>query len=87
MIKHRLTLQQIQAYTHHLQITEKSAATMEKYLRDVRTFACLLDGREINKKLTSEWKAHLVAQDYAPTTVNAMLSAVNSLVEFLGLQE
>ena len=66
---------------------EKSGATMEKYLRDIRAFICWLDGRDISKELTSEWKAHLVSQDYAPTTVNAMLSALNSLLEFLNLRE
>ena len=82
-----LTQEQIRAYAHHLYIEEKSCATIEKYLRDVRAFACWLDGREISKELTSEWKAHLVAQGYASTTVNAMLSALNSLLEFMGLQE
>lgn len=87
MKNHQLTQQQIQAYAHHLQTEEKSRATMEKYLRDVRAFARWLDGRAIRKELTSEWKGHLIAQNYAPTTVNAMLSALNSLLEFLDLRE
>lgn len=87
MMNYPLTQKQIQAYARYLQIEEKSGATIEKYLRDVRAFACWLDGREISKELTSEWKAHLVAQGYASTTVNAMLSALNSLLEFMGLQE
>ena len=87
MKNHPLTQQQIRAYAHHLQMEEKSGATMEKYLRDIRAFTCWLDGRDISKELTSEWKAYLVAQDYAPTTVNAMLSALNSLLEFLDLRE
>lgn len=87
MRNHSLIQQQIQAYAHHLQMEEKSGATMEKYLRDIRTFACWLDGRDISKELTSEWKAYLVARDYAPATINAMLSALNGLLEFLGLQE
>ena len=60
---------------------------MEKYLRGVRAFASWLDGREVTKELATNWKAHLVSQNYAPTTVNAMLSALNSLLEFLGLRE
>ena len=81
-----LTQEQIRAYAHHLHIEEKSCATIEKYLRDVRAFACWLDRREISKELTSEWKAYLVARGYASTSVNAMLSALNSLLEFMGLQ-
>ena len=87
MKNRQLTQQQIRAYAHHLQMEEKSGATMEKYLRDIRAFAYWLDGRDISKELTSEWKSHLVSQDYAPTTVNAMLSALNSLLEFLNLRE
>ena len=87
MKNNQLTQQQIRAYAHHLQMEEKSGATMEKYLRDIQAFACWLDGRDISKELTSEWKGHLVSQDYAPTTVNAMLSALNSLLEFLDLRE
>lgn len=87
MMKHPLTPQQIQAYAHHLQLEEKSSATMEKYLRDIQAFSCWLNGRDVSKESTSEWKAHLVAQNYAPSTINAMLSALNSLLEFLGLRE
>ena len=87
MKNYQLTQQQIRAYAHHLLTEEKSGATMEKYLRDVRAFAFWLDGREISKEITSEWKSHLVSQNYAPTTVNAMLSALNSLLEFLDLRE
>lgn len=87
MKNRQLTQQQIRAYAHYLQMEEKSGAPMEKYLRDIQAFACWLDGRDISKELTSEWKSHLVSQDYAPTTVNAMLSALNSLLEFLDLRE
>lgn len=87
MKKYLLTKQIIQAYAQHLSAEEKSNATMEKYLRDIRAFACWAGDRAISKKLTSDWKAYLVAQNYAPATVNAMLSALNSLLEFLGLQE
>lgn len=87
MATHRLTPQQIQAYTRHLQLEERSPATVEKYLRDVRAFALWLNGRTISKELTSEWKTHLVAQNYAPTTINAMLSALNGLFAFLNWGE
>ncbi|MDR3766602.1 MAG: tyrosine-type recombinase/integrase [Butyricicoccus sp.] len=87
MSKYQLTISQIQAYRHHLQLEEKSAATLEKYLRDIRAFACWLDGREISKERTHAWKVHLMTQNYAPASINAMLSALNSLLEFLGFQD
>lgn len=86
-MKHKLTPQKIQAYVNDLQLAEKSPATVEKYLRDVRIFARWLDGREITKELTSEWKAHLIARNYAPASINAMLSSLNSLLEFLDLRD
>ena len=49
MTEDRLTPLQIQAFARHLRLEEKSEATMEKYLRDVRAFARWLDGREISK--------------------------------------
>ena len=84
MTEDRLTPLQIQAFARHLRLEEKSEATMEKYLRDIRAFARWLDGREISKGLSAAWKAHLVERGYAPASVNAMLSALNSLLDFLG---
>ena len=85
MSEHRPALEHIQAYADHLRLEEKSAATVEKYLRDVRAFARWLEGREITKERTAEWKAHLTEQGYAPASVNAMLSALNGLLDFLEL--
>lgn len=87
MSEQNLTPLQLHAYARQLRLEEKSPATVEKYLRDLRAFAAWADGREISKELTAEWKAHLVEQNYAPTSVNAMLSALNSLLKFLGLND
>ena len=84
MSEHRPALEHIQAYADHLRLEEKSAATVEKYLRDVRAFARWLEGREITKERTAAWKTHLGERGYAPASVNAMLSALNSLLDFLG---
>ena len=85
MNEHKSISEHIQAYANHLRLEEKSAATVEKYLRDIQSFICWLDGREITKERTTEWKAHLTEQGYAPASVNAMLSALNSLLDFLEL--
>ena len=87
MSEHKLTPLQIQAFARHLLLEEKSAATMEKYLRDIRAFACWLGDREICKELTAEWKAYLAEQGYAPASINAMLSALNSLLAYLDLNK
>ena len=85
MNEHKSISEHIQAYANHLRLEEKSAATVEKYLRDIRAFICWPDGREITKERTAEWKAHLTEQGYAPASVNAMLSALNGLLDFLEL--
>lgn len=61
---------------------EKSAATIEKYLRDIRCFAEFLAERAISKEETISYKEHLTAQ-YAPASVNSMLVALNCFLRFL----
>ena len=51
MAEHRLTPLQIHAFARHLLLEEKSAATIEKYLRNVRAFAGWLDGQENREEL------------------------------------
>ena len=87
MAEHRLTPLQIHAFARHLLLEKKSAATIEKYLRNVRAFAGWLDGQEITKERNAAWKAHLVERGYALAGINAKLSALNSLLEFLGLRD
>lgn len=60
---------------------------MKKYLHNIQEFTSWLNGRGITKEPISEWKAHLMAQNYAPAAINAMLSAPNSLLELLDLRE
>lgn len=87
MKQYRLTSQQILDYGNYLRGEERSTGTIDKYLRDTTAFACWLSGRNVTKARAAEWKAYLLEQDYAPVTVNAMLSAVNGLFRFLGWDE
>lgn len=75
---------QLAAYAAHLREEEHSRGTIEKYLRDVRTFAQWLGARELTRETAVEWKEHLLAAGYAPVTVNAMLSALNGFFTFIG---
>lgn len=77
----------LEIFRSHLQHAERSPSTIEKYLRSVRVFACWLNGRTVTKDAVAAWKAHLVAQSYAPVTVNAALSALNSLFQYLGWED
>ena len=56
---------------------ERSKATIEKYMRDVRTFLAYTGiGVEIDKEVVIEYKKHL-QEHYAITSANSMLAALN----------
>lgn len=80
-----LTNERICELSNYLRREEKSAATQEKYLRDVQAFCVYANGNELTKELVVAWKKHLIDQGYAVRSVNSMLASVNSLLDFLGL--
>lgn len=80
----KLTAERIAAYGRYLKQEERTPATLEKYLRDVRAFALWLDGRPVTREAVTGWKERLLAERRAPSTVNAALSALNGLFRFLG---
>ena len=84
MNSHTLTSAHITAYARFLLDEERASATVEKYIRDIRSFASWLEGREVSKDTVVQWKSDLLAQDKAPSTVNGKLSALNGLFGFLG---
>lgn len=81
---------QLGAFESYLCNEEKSRATREKYLRDVRGFLSFLSGYPqkvaIGKEHTVAYKAYL-SERYAPASVNSMLTAVNLFLRFLGLEQ
>lgn len=78
--------EQLSAFEQHLISEEKSSATIEKYLHDVRCFVEFLADRAIGKEITIAYKEHLT-QQYAPASVNSMLVALNGFLRFLGRQD
>ena len=82
-----LTAAQIARYARALRTEERAPATIEKYLRDVRSFAAWLEGRPVSKELAARWKEGLLGSGLAPATVNAKLSALNGLFRFLGWED
>lgn len=71
-------------YKNFLRTEERAPATIEKYLRDVRQFAAWINGAEVTKDAVLAWREYLLDVGMAPVTVNAKLSAINSLFQFLG---
>lgn len=84
MEKHRTPIQQyIQDYLNYLREEERSELTVQKYSRDVARFLAF-SGKQLDKASLLAWKAQLVADGYAPQTINSMLAAVNGLLDYLG---
>lgn len=69
-------------YRKYLIEKEKSAATLEKYLRDNAAFLSWLNGRELTKSAVLAYKEFLLS-GYTVVSVNSMLSSINSYFTFL----
>lgn len=87
MAKRTLSVEQLERFQENLIREEKSAVTVEKYLRDVRAFFAFIDGREVAKELVVSYKMFLEEQHYAIRSINSMLASLNSMMEFLGWQD
>ena len=72
----------LEAFEYYLITEEKSKATQEKYLRDVRAFLVWSGDRELTKELVLQYKEHLVTS-YAPASVNSMLASLNSFLSYI----
>lgn len=62
---------------------ERSAATIQKYIRDVRSFAQFAGTKAVSKELVIRYKEMLVKK-YAAASVNSILAAVNRFLKELG---
>lgn len=77
----KITANMIEKFRKYLLNEEKSAVTVEKYIRDVKSFKKWVDGREIVKAEMLLYKEHLI-ELYAPASVNSILSSLNSFFGF-----
>ena len=84
MEEKRITETNVTAYTAYLKRIERSNNTIEKYRRDVLSFARWLNNRSVDCKNVVEWKQYLLQKGYAPATINSMLIAVNRFFDFMG---
>ncbi len=81
-----ISLEQIELYRVYLIGEERAELTVEKYIRDIEAFFRYLNGSEVTKESVVEYKALLV-ENYAPGSVNSMLSSLMSFFSFLGWNE
>ena len=61
-----ITPETIRAFAEQLRREERSAGTVENYLRHVREFCAWLDGKPVTKEAASAWKSCLVQKGYRP---------------------
>ena len=87
MMKQQLSEELIRQFETNLFQTEKSGATVEKYVRDARRFAAFCGGEAVTKDSVIAFKQDLLARGYAVRSVNSMLAGVNRLLSFLGLHD
>ena len=74
---------QIIAFEQFLRSEERVSGTIDKYLRDVRSFAARLGERPLDKEACAAWKEGLQAEKLCPETVNSKLSALNKFLKFI----
>ncbi len=80
---YKITEVSVQGFRQYLFNEEKSTATIGKYLRDIMTFQKWLSDTDISKEAVIEYKNHLT-ENYAPRSVNSILSSLNCFFQFLG---
>ena len=87
MDEHVLTQEKIERFREYLILEEKSAATVEKYIRDVRAFSVFMGNLNVTKEGMMNYKKELVDRKYAICSINSMLASLNSMLDFLGWSE
>ncbi|MGN0323910.1 MAG: tyrosine-type recombinase/integrase [Oliverpabstia sp.] len=84
MAERILSEETIHAFREYLVLEEKSTATVEKYLRDVRAFHLFAGQQTVTKERMMAYKKFLIEKGYAASSINSMLASINSLLAFLG---
>lgn len=82
----KLNKKLIDDFKRHLIEEERTQTTIEKYVRDISFFYKWCRNNEITKTIVLEYK-QVLCQKYAPTSVNSIVSSINSFFEFAGWHE
>ena len=83
MRKRCITTAKLKRFQQFLMDDEKSKATIEKYMRDMKHFLEFAGEQNVDKALSLAYKAEL-EKDYAVTSANSMLASLNSFFRFSG---
>ncbi len=86
MEKRKIGIEKIEKFKRNLINEERSAATIEKYLHDVRHFAAFIGSDIICKQRVIDYKNELVST-YAVSSANSMIAALNAFFRFCGWRD
>ena len=82
-MKRILEPKKMQEFEFYLRNEERSTATIEKYMRDVRFFMSYAGENEITKQTVLDYKSKL-GETYAVASANSMIAAMNCFLRFCG---
>ena len=82
-MKRIITSKKIKDFEIHLRNEERSKATIEKYMRDVRCFISFVGDTEMDKQKVLDYKNKL-SDGYAVASANSMIAALNCFLRFCG---
>lgn len=86
MIKRKIGIEEIKKFEIYLKNEERSAATIEKYMHDIRCFAAFIGAEDICKQIVMDYKNKL-GSTYAVSSANSMIAALNAFFRFSGWQD
>lgn len=78
-----ITNSEIRAFEKCLKDDEKSKNTVTKDLHDIYYFLNFTQCKPIDKAMMLDYKA-LLGNQYAPSSTNSMIAAINAVLQFMG---
>lgn len=83
MKKRTIESTKLQKFKLFLESEERSTATIEKYMRDVRNFTEFIGEEDVCKQSVMNYKNQL-GNSYTVASANSMIAALNSFLRFCG---
>lgn len=82
----RVTPARLRKFERFLGSMERSPATVQKYLHDLRVLAAFVGDEPLTRRRVLDYKAFLT-KNYAASSVNSMLAALNCFLRLFGRHE
>lgn len=83
-MKRKMTKGLLEKYSQFLYEQEKSQATIEKYICDLKKLMQFAGKRELDKRVMIEYKFFLKEMKYKTSSINSFLVAANRFFDFMG---